>query len=117
MSVCSTSSSSSRSRISGHASLRTSAMAGGSSRPASLMTTAGRLDPAAIAEVRNDAWPDIRDRDELDDVLQTLIALPEDFTSPRDSQIAEEWGRYFEALVAERRAARAISGGRVFWVA
>src|SRR5579875_1425356 len=87
------------------------------SLPESLMTEAGRLDPAAIAEVRNDAWPDIRDRDELDDVLQTLIALPEDFTSPRDSQIAEEWGRYFEALVAERRAARAISGGRVFWVA
>src|SRR5262249_19010347 len=34
---------------------------------------------AAIAEVREEAWPDVRDADELADVLHTLIALPEDF--------------------------------------
>ena len=39
----------------------------------------GKLDPAAIEQVRDEAWPDIRDSDELHDALQTLIALPEDF--------------------------------------
>ena len=33
--------------------------------------------PAAIAEVRADAWPDVRDADELHDALLTLVALPE----------------------------------------
>ena len=37
----------------------------------------GKLDPAAIAQVREEAWPDVRDPDELHDVLHTLIALPE----------------------------------------
>ena len=35
------------------------------------------LDPAAIAQVRAEAWPDVRDADELHDVLHTLVALPE----------------------------------------
>ena len=30
----------------------------------------------AIAQVREEAWPDVRDADELHDVLHTLIALP-----------------------------------------
>jgi ATP-dependent helicase Lhr and Lhr-like helicase len=45
--------------------------------PESVLEEVGKLDPAAIAQVREEAWPDIRDRDELHDVLQTLIALPE----------------------------------------
>ena len=32
---------------------------------------------AAIAQVRDEAWPDVRDADELHDVLHTLVALPE----------------------------------------
>src|SRR2546429_4736217 len=45
--------------------------------PESVLQEVGKLDPAAIAQVREEAWPDIRDRDELHDVLQTLIAVPE----------------------------------------
>ena len=44
--------------------------------PESVLEEVGRLDPAAIAQVREEAWPDVRDADELHDVLHTLIALP-----------------------------------------
>jgi ATP-dependent Lhr-like helicase len=40
--------------------------------PQSIAEEFGRLDPAAIAEVRADAWPDVRDADELHDALMTL---------------------------------------------
>ena len=45
--------------------------------PESVLSEIGRLDPAAIAEVREEAWPDVRDADELHDVLLNLIAIPE----------------------------------------
>ncbi len=45
--------------------------------PESVLKEVGALDPAAIAEVRAGAWPDVRDADELADTLHTLIALPE----------------------------------------
>lgn len=35
-----------------------------------------RLDPAAIAQVQAEAWPLVRDADELHDALQHAIALP-----------------------------------------
>ena len=44
--------------------------------PESVLEEVGRLDPAAIAQVREEAWPDVRDADELHDVLHTLVALP-----------------------------------------
>ncbi len=76
--------------------------------PASVLEEVGRLDPEAIAEVTAEAWPDVRDADELQDALQTLIALPE--------PMGAAWTAWFDELVAERRAARAIAGGRTFWV-
>src|SRR5437899_534838 len=45
--------------------------------PESVLEEVGKLDPAAIAQVREEAWPDVRDADELHDVLHTLIALPQ----------------------------------------
>ena len=42
--------------------------------PESVLEEVGKLDPAAIAQVREEAWPDVRDADELHDVLHTLIA-------------------------------------------
>ena len=45
--------------------------------PESVLEEVGKLDPAAIAQVREEAWPDVRDPDELHDVLHTLIALPQ----------------------------------------
>jgi ATP-dependent Lhr-like helicase len=44
--------------------------------PESVLEEVGKLDPAAIDQVRTEAWPDVRDADELHDVLHTLIALP-----------------------------------------
>ncbi|HEY6764750.1 MAG TPA: hypothetical protein VI386_08255, partial [Candidatus Sulfotelmatobacter sp.] len=46
--------------------------------PASVLEEVGGLDQAAIAQVRSEAWPDVRDADELHDVLHTLVALPAD---------------------------------------
>ncbi len=45
--------------------------------PESVLEEVGKLDQAAIAQVRAEAWPDVRDADELHDVLHTLIAFPE----------------------------------------
>ncbi len=44
--------------------------------PESVLEEVGKLDPRAIAQVREEAWPDVRDADELHDVLHTLVALP-----------------------------------------
>jgi ATP-dependent helicase Lhr and Lhr-like helicase len=44
--------------------------------PESVLEEVGKLDPAAIEQVREEAWPDVRDADELHDVLHTLIAVP-----------------------------------------
>ena len=44
--------------------------------PASVLEEVGALDPAAIAQVQQEAWPDVRDADELHDVLHTLVMMP-----------------------------------------
>ncbi len=69
----------------------------------------GRLDPDAIERVRAEAVPDVRDPDELHDVLLSLVAA-----RPR-----EEWAEHFEALAADGRAfevqtgaERAVGGDR-----
>ncbi len=52
--------------------------------PESVLQEVGRLDPAAIAQVQQEAWPDVRDPDELHDALLTLIALPENHAQPEN---------------------------------
>jgi ATP-dependent helicase Lhr and Lhr-like helicase len=59
--------------------------------PQSVLEEVGKLDPAAIAQVREEAWPDVRDADELHDVLHTLVALPEDLAEARTEKIM--WGQ------------------------
>ena len=81
--------------------------------PESVLEEVGGLDQAAIALVCEEAWPDVRDADELHDVLHTLVALPQDGRNFR----TDRWDFYFERLIAERRAARSVSGGRIYWVA
>src|SRR6202165_852801 len=44
--------------------------------PEAVLSEVGRLDPVAIAEVCADAWPDVRDAEELHDALLSLVALP-----------------------------------------
>src|ERR1700719_1973324 len=92
--------------------------------PQSVLEEVGKLDPAAIVQVREEAWPDVRDADELHDVLHTLIAVPEDCRALLDwtaeggcPHVTQEWAGYFARLVQEHRAASALSNGRQYWVA
>ncbi len=81
--------------------------------PESVLEEVGGLDPAAIQQVREEAWPDVRDADELHDALHTLVALPETGPNYETSQ----WNFYFERLIGEGRAAKAMFNGRAYWVA
>ena len=77
--------------------------------PAAVADDYGRLDPAAIAAVVEDARPDLRSADELHDLLLELGALPEMEAAP--------WTGYLDELIAAQRATRLRGAGRVFWVA
>jgi ATP-dependent Lhr-like helicase len=92
--------------------------------PESVLEEVGGLDPEAIAQVREEAWPDVRDADELHDVLHTLVALPADRASlewadegVRPYVSCGGWHDYFEKLLSEGRAASAVSEGKTYWVA
>jgi ATP-dependent Lhr-like helicase len=100
--------------------------------PESVLEEVGKLDPGAIAQVREEAWPDVRDADELHDVLHTLVALPEEaarewnrIPNSRATDARElghpgsdlGWGGYFDKLVSEGRAGTAAVGERRCWVA
>ena len=93
--------------------------------PESVLEEVGGLDPGAIAQVRDEAWPDVRDADELHDVLHTLVTLPEAAVSHQPSAFSQEtfsaenqrWTAYFEQLSAQGRAALASVDGRQYWVA
>ncbi len=71
-----------------------------------LAAGAGALDPQAIAQVAAEAWPLVRDADELHDALLTLVALPP----------AAEWADLFEQLAVARRATILRADGRALWV-
>jgi ATP-dependent Lhr-like helicase len=105
--------------------------------PEAVASDIGCLDPEAIAEVRKDAWPDVRDAEELHDALETLIALPElglpesikpeindGGISPACHELGSavaasipQWRNLFDDLASQGRAGRASLSGRNFWVA
>jgi len=95
------------------------------SLPDTVLSEVGRLDPAAIAEVCEEAWPDVRDAEELHDALLTLVALPE----PADSGPPENghmrcklresitaWAEFYAQLASARRSALAQVGDLKYWV-
>ena len=104
--------------------------------PEAIASDIGRLDPSAIDEVRKDAWPDVRDAEELHDALETLIVLPDpgasqpfDSESNATSQTLErhaleltvpqsipQWRLFFEELASQGRAGKANISGRDYWV-
>ena len=59
----------------------------------------GALDPLAIEEVRNHAWPDVRDAHELHDALLSLCLVP--------VEEGEGWGEHFKELAQQGRASLA----------
>jgi len=106
--------------------------------PESVLEEVGKLDPGAIAQVKGEAWPDVRDADELHDVLHTLVALPEEHSAfgtqhlgltnpaadhgmmmprPELSTNAPSWENYFDQLESQGRAGLASVDGRRYWVA
>ena len=113
--------------------------------PASVLEEVGALDAAAIAQVQQEAWPDVRDADELHDVLHTLVALPAGSTqhsaisnqqpafgdqlsafgnqlsartSPQaGSGFTAHWTPFFDRLRAANRALVADVAGKQYWVA
>lgn len=76
--------------------------------PAAEASGMGALDPAAIAEVAEQVFPDVRDEDELHDALLDLGVLP--------ARARPAWAPLLERLVAAGRAARLTAGGE-WWVA
>lgn len=75
------------------------------SLPPELADAVGALDPAAIAEVEAEAWPVVRDPDELHDALLTLVWLP--------VQDAAAWETHAAPLVADRRLLKLRMDGRI----
>lgn len=68
---------------------------------------AGVLDQAAIEQVATESWPDVRDEDELHDVLLSLITLP-----PQPN-----WQHLYDVLAASGRAGTLVRNGLPFWFA
>ena len=66
---------------------------------------AGALDPEAITQVAAEAWPVVRDPDELHEALLTLVTLPP----------VAEWEPFFAPLVDAGRAAVLSVHGQAFW--
>ncbi|HEX8817194.1 MAG TPA: DEAD/DEAH box helicase [Terriglobales bacterium] len=87
--------------------------------PESVLEEVGKLDPEAIAQVRREAWPDIRDDDELHDVLHTLVALPVsgELAQRGWADSVAAWGGHFEKLLRDGRATVAGVRDRQYWVA
>ena len=90
--------------------------------PASVLEEVGALDPAAIAQVQQEAWPDVRDADELHDVLHTLVMMPENSSqlsgvSSQQQPSTASWKNYFDRLQMENRTLMAEAAGKRYWVA
>jgi ATP-dependent Lhr-like helicase len=74
----------------------------------------GKIDPAAIAAIRKEIWPDLRDENELHDQLHSLIALP---LSVIDREEARHWPTFYERLAHKDRAKILDLNGTPCWVA
>jgi ATP-dependent Lhr-like helicase len=94
--------------------------------PERVLSDVGRLDASAIEEIRGEAWPDLRDAEELHDALQTLLALPEITAANEGTKVGSlentversirAWRTFFDELVRQGRAARALVLDKAYWV-
>ena len=75
--------------------------------PEAVLQEVGRLDQAAIARVREEARPDVRDSDELHDVLQTLVAVPEEIGDGEWQDAIASWMPFLAPLLEGWRVVRA----------
>lgn len=72
----------------------------------------GRLDPEAIARVRNEAWPDPANAEELHDALLWLGCV-----GAEEVQAAPEWAGWLATLARDNRVARLATPQAQLWVA
>ncbi|MHA7389406.1 ATP-dependent DNA helicase, partial [Burkholderia pseudomallei] len=73
----------------------------------------GALDAGAIEAVRDEAWPLVREPDEMHDALVGLACIADDEIASHDG-----WRACVAQLAAGGRAARlALAGGRGLWIA
>ncbi|HTL47193.1 MAG TPA: DEAD/DEAH box helicase [Verrucomicrobiae bacterium] len=71
-----------------------------------------RLDPQAVARVKEEAWPEARDADELHDALMIHGFIVE------DEGVTSRWKDFFEALIEQGRAARLFARkDHALWIA
>ena len=84
--------------------------------PDSVAVGAGRLDQAAIDQVRREIFPDIRDEHELHDLLHSLVALPVAFLEGGNGD-ARHWLLFFERLAQAGRASIVDLNGAGCWTA
>jgi ATP-dependent helicase Lhr and Lhr-like helicase len=70
----------------------------------------GKLDPAAIAEVREEAWPEAATPDELHDALYSLGLITE------QEGVTSGWTGHLEQLIAANRAAKLLDANTTYWV-
>ena len=82
--------------------------------PQTLLQEIGRLDKGVIEEVQQQTWPDVRNADELHDVLQTFVAFP---VSPAHEKSITQWQDLLKELLAKGRAGTAIINNKIFWFA
>ena len=75
--------------------------------PEAVLNEVGRLDQQAIARVREEARPDVRDSDELHDTLQTLVALPEEIADEDWQEAIASWSPLVAELMEGWRVVRA----------
>ncbi len=75
--------------------------------PEAVLQEVGRLDQTAIARVREEARPDARDSDELHDVLQTLVAVPEEIADGEWQEAITSWQPFLKELMEGWRVVRA----------
>ena len=71
----------------------------------------GRLDPEAIARVRNEAWPDPANAEELHDALLWLGCV-----SAEEAQSAPEWAGWLATLARDNRVTRLETPEATLWV-
>jgi ATP-dependent Lhr-like helicase len=74
----------------------------------------GKIDPAAIAAIRKEIWPDLRDENELHDLLHSLIALP---LHTIEREEARHWPVFYERLTQKGRAQTLDLNGPPCWAA
>ncbi|MBA2653453.1 MAG: DEAD/DEAH box helicase [Gammaproteobacteria bacterium] len=85
--------------------------------PDSILQEVGKLDPEAIAEVQQQAWPDIRSKDDLHDFLQTVIAMPKQLELNHNQTVLPLWIDFIDQLILEGRVGTCRVNDKLFWVA